>query len=37
LTGGPPVNPTLDQVQAIIDSRGPGGHDDDKSNLAFGI
>ena len=24
-TGGPPVNPTLDQVQAIIDSRGPGG------------
>src|ERR1700709_206446 len=24
-TGGPPVNPTLDQVQAIIDRRGPGG------------
>jgi 2-polyprenyl-6-methoxyphenol hydroxylase-like FAD-dependent oxidoreductase len=23
--GGPPVNPTLDQVQAIIDRRGPGG------------
>jgi 2-polyprenyl-6-methoxyphenol hydroxylase-like FAD-dependent oxidoreductase len=23
--GGAPVNPTLDQVQAIIDSRGPGG------------
>ena len=24
-TGGPPVNPTLDQVQAIMDRRGPGG------------
>jgi 2-polyprenyl-6-methoxyphenol hydroxylase-like FAD-dependent oxidoreductase len=23
--GGAPVNPTLDQVQAIVDSRGPGG------------
>jgi 2-polyprenyl-6-methoxyphenol hydroxylase-like FAD-dependent oxidoreductase len=23
--GGPPVNPTLDQVQAVIDRRGPGG------------
>jgi 2-polyprenyl-6-methoxyphenol hydroxylase-like FAD-dependent oxidoreductase len=23
--GGPPVNPTLDQVQAIMDRRGPGG------------